>query len=391
MLMHLALLGSPIQPVLDYLSRLAISTCIIPSLLSPLPLSYLCSLHFNVSSLERQFTSESLFNLPELCNPLVPLFILWSSSSTTCFVLPASYLRLRNMPPHSPDNPFHELLPFSPPTPASASENASQAEDRPLPPGAIVRYFWTCHECGCGTFRCNDASVALCIQCKHQVCDGCTTFFGARLLHCVEAEDVPDHAPNPGCACDRPSKNSRCRSHYPIRRCPAASGVRRLRYAPYGLPTLVQHCVVTFRPDRDGRPALGTFFFSRPRFESARSSARARDADDSLDCIARSMAAARATPATIPPIYDMLLQPRLGEPALARHGIPVCTMALARFFAAGAASVARALGVAHHPVVCVHVDPMLAFVAYYICASFYIVFGAWKGRIARQPPRAAPE
>ncbi|TQW01125.1 hypothetical protein IF1G_01056 [Cordyceps javanica] len=320
------------------------------------------------------------------------------------------------MPPRSPDKTFHDLLPFSPPTPASASEKASQDQERPVPPGTLVRYFWTCHHCGCGTFRCNDVSVAVCVQCAHEICDGCTAFFGARLLRCVEAEHLPSHAPNPGCACEQPSTSSRCRRSHPIRRCPVASGTRRrMRHEPYGRPSPVQHCVVTFRPGRDGRPALGTFFFTRPRFNRSRlrawppcdagtstgtstSTGSTRSGtrpggQETLDCIARSVAAARAAPAIIPPIYDMLRQPLRGEPATARRGTPVCTIALARFFAAGAASVARALGVARHPVVCVRVDPMLAFVAYYLCAHFYAVFGAtWKGTTtARQPSRAAPE
>ncbi|KAM0665026.1 hypothetical protein ACQRIU_006179 [Beauveria bassiana] len=316
------------------------------------------------------------------------------------------------MPPHSPNHPIHDLFPFSPSTPTStsgknnSSNNARQDEDRPVPPGAMVQYLWTCHACGCGTFRCNEASVALCIQCGHQVCDGCTTFFGARLLRCVEVEDlVPNHAANPGCTCEQYSKMSRCRTGHPIRRCPAKSGLRRLRYTPYARPTLVQHCVVTFRPGRDGSPALGTFFALRPRFDRPRTATTTttRAANETnappppttttLDCIARSVAAARPT-ATIPPIYDMLRQPRPGDAALApRPGISVSTVALARFFATGAASVARTLGLSGRPIVCVRVDPMLAFVAYYLCASFYVVFAEWRNKkkmvSVRQPPRAA--
>ncbi|OAA75044.1 hypothetical protein LEL_07032 [Akanthomyces lecanii RCEF 1005] len=294
------------------------------------------------------------------------------------------------MPPYSPDKPFHDLLPFSPSTPASASPGSTPKE-KPLPPGAVIRYLWTCHQCGCGTFCCDDASVALCVQCEHEICSGCTTSFGSRLLRGVEVEDLPKHAPNPGCTCERPSKINRCRTGHPIRRCPGP-GVRRLRHAPYARPTSVQHCIVTFRPGRDGRPALGTFFVARPRFETSRSRARARDAstgDETLDCIASSVAAARPV-TTIPPIYDMLRQPRPGDPVVARRGIPVSTVALARFFATGASSVARALGMSG-PVVCVHVDPMLAFVAYYLCASFYAVFAEWKERIARQLLRAPRE
>lgn len=87
----------------------------------------------------------------------------------------------------------------------------------------------------------------------------------------------------------------------------------------------------------------------------------------------------------IPPIYDMLRPPRGDETATAVQGIKVSTEALARFFASGAASVARSLGIAQ-PVVCVHVDPMLAFVAYYLCASFLVVYMAWRegrGRLLR--------
>ncbi|KAM3503438.1 hypothetical protein MY11210_008722, partial [Beauveria gryllotalpidicola] len=312
------------------------------------------------------------------------------------------------MPPHSPNHPIHDLFPFSPSTPTSTSSSSSsnaarQDKDRPVPPGAMVRYLWTCHACGCGTFRCNDSSVAVCIQCAHQVCDGCTTFFGARLLRCIEVEHLfPHHAANPGCVCEQYFKMSRCRTGHPIRRCPANSGLRRLRHTPYAHPTLVQHCVVTFRPGRDGSPALGTFFTLRPRFDRPRTASRAKPTSSSssssstpttttLDCIARSVAAARPT-ATIPPIYDMLRQPRPGDLALARPGIPVSTVALARFFATGAASVARTLGLSGRPVVCVRVDPMLAFVAYYLCASFYAVFAEWrmKKKSVRQPPRAAP-
>ncbi|KAM3550084.1 hypothetical protein ARSEF4850_008522 [Beauveria asiatica] len=320
------------------------------------------------------------------------------------------------MPPHSPNHPVHDLFPFSPSTPTSTSgnnnnnnnnsNNARQEEDRPVPPGAMVQYLWTCHACGCGTFRCNDASVALCIQCGHQVCDGCTTFFGARLLRCVEVEHLlTHHAANPGCTCEQCSRMSRCRaSGHPIRRCPANSGLRRLRHTPYAHPTLVQHCIVTFRPGRDGSPALGTFFALRPRFDRPRTRTTTRAASKTtttttttttMDCIARSVAAARPT-ATIPPIYDMLRQPRPDDPTLApRPGISVSTVALARFFATGAASVARTLGLSGRPVVCVRVDPMLAFVAYYLCASFCVVFAEWrrnkKMMSVRQPPRAAPE
>lgn len=144
---------------------------------------------------------------------------------------------------------------------------------------------------------------------------------------------------------------------------------------------LVQHCIVAFRPGRDGRPALGTFFYDRPRFEVSGSRARFRSTmtgDETLDCIARSVAAARPI-AMIPPIYRMLMQPRAGDPAFVPRGIPVSTVALARFFATGAASVARSLGM-NRPVVCVQVDPMLSFMAYYICASFYAVFSVWRER-----------
>ncbi len=103
----------------------------------------------------------------------------------------------KSMPPYSPDKPFHDLLPFSPSTPASASPGSTPKE-KPLPPGAVIRYLWTCHQCGCGTFCCDDASVALCVQCEHEICSGCTTSFGSRLLRGVEVEDLPKHAPNPG-------------------------------------------------------------------------------------------------------------------------------------------------------------------------------------------------
>lgn len=187
----------------------------------------------------------------------------------------------------------------------------------------------------------------------------------------VEVQDLPKHAPNPGvshipqdrramgcllteeneqCTCERTSRISRCQTGHPIRRCPAA-GVRRLRHAPCARPTSVQHCVVTFRPGRDGRPALGTLFRLTTSVRGfSRAGSHARDAstgDEMLDCIANSVAAARPV-TVIPPIYDMLRQPR-------------------------------------------PVDPMLAFVAYYLCASFYAIFAEWKERFACEVPRAARE
>ncbi len=103
------------------------------------------------------------------------------------------------MPPYALDKPFHDLLPFSPSTPTSPPRDGTGGRaEKPLPPGAVIRYLWTCHQCGCGTFCCDEASVALCVQCAHEICSGCTTSFGARLLRCVEVEDLPKHAPNPG-------------------------------------------------------------------------------------------------------------------------------------------------------------------------------------------------
>ncbi|OAA60107.1 hypothetical protein ISF_06118 [Cordyceps fumosorosea ARSEF 2679] len=317
------------------------------------------------------------------------------------------------MPPRSPDNPFQDLFlsttsPSTPPpapAPSTTTTASDHLDDQSLPPGTMVRYLWTCHLCGYGSFRCDSSSTALCVQCAHAVCDGCTAFFGARLLECVDAENLPGHAappnnPLPSIAQtslpNLETSMSRCRSHNPVRRCRAASGLRRLRHEPYARPTHVQHCVVTFRPGRDGRPALGTFFYTRPRFErpslpfSTPSSPLSRP-DQTRDCIARSVARASG-PATIviPPIHE--IRPR--DDGTAPAGVPVCTVPLARFFAAGAPSVARALGLGRQPVICVRVDPVLAFVAYYLCASFYAALAVWeggRGAATRQPSRAAPE
>ncbi|KAJ6785079.1 hypothetical protein PWT90_08533 [Aphanocladium album] len=299
-------------------------------------------------------------------------------------------------PPPPPNKPSNDLLPFSPSTPQSGRNGQNQ----PLPPGTMIRYTWTCHECGCGTFLCNKDSVAECVHCSHAICDGCTTAFGASLLKCVEITDRPlQQAPNPGCTCEWSSKVTRCRSHHPIRRCP---GLRRLRHAPYARPTFVQHYIVTLRPGRDGCPGLGTFLSTRPRYEEVLAPSRARvralsaaaaaaastTGDETLDCIANSVAAARRRAVTvIPPIFDMFTPaPRAGDPATVRRGIPVSTVALARFFATGASSAARAVGMSR-PVVCVHVDPLLSFVAYYLCASFYAVFAVWYDMLDRQRRR----